>query len=174
MTTSLILKKKICMLGSYAVGKTSLVRHYVEGIFSEKYQITIGVKIDKKTIALDDCQIKLMLWDVAGEEENFTIPPSYLKGMHGFLLVMDGTRASTYEQAVDICERAVQTAGDVPFVAVLNKSDLKEDPASPWEFTPEMIKEIEQKNWPLILSSAKSGMGVEDAFQLLSKMMVNA
>ena len=57
------------MLGAASVGKTSLVRRFVESIFSEKYQATIGVKIDRKLVELDGAQVSLLLWDFQGEDE---------------------------------------------------------------------------------------------------------
>mgnify|MGYP001608456999 CR=1 FL=1 len=169
MNPSVSLKKKICMLGGYAVGKTSLVRHFVEGIFSEKYQITIGVKIDKKTVSVGDASLTLMLWDIAGEEEKFAIPPTYLTGAAGFLLVMDGTRKQSYDQAVDIFERVEQTLGTgLPFVAVLNKEDLD----AQWEMPDSALDEMRARGWQVVTSSARLGTGVEEAFSLLAEQLV--
>jgi GTPase SAR1 family protein len=62
------LQKKICMLGGFSVGKTSLVKRFVESVFSEAYLTTVGVKIDKKAVDLGDRAVNLILWDVAGED----------------------------------------------------------------------------------------------------------
>jgi small GTP-binding protein len=164
-----MLKKKLCMVGSYGVGKTSLVKRFVHSIFSEKYQITIGVKIDKKTVIMDGKEIKLLLWDIAGEEEAFTIPPSYLKGSDGYILVIDGTRMNTYEQAVDIQKRIHQDLGDTPFVVVLNKSDLVDD----WELGENILDDMRQKNWLVIKGSAKLGTGVEEAFNTIVRKILD-
>jgi GTPase SAR1 family protein len=64
-----MLKKKICMLGSYGVGKTSLVGRFVRSMFDDKYHTTVGVKIDKKVLSIEDQEVTLMLWDMAGEED---------------------------------------------------------------------------------------------------------
>ena len=64
-----VLQKKICMLGGFSVGKTSLVKRYVQSIFSETYLTTVGVKIDKKTVDLSDRIVNLILWDLAGEDD---------------------------------------------------------------------------------------------------------
>ncbi len=157
------------MLGGYGVGKTSLVSNFVHSIFSEKYQITLGVKIDKKTIEFNGQDVKLMLWDVAGEEEKFSIPPTYLKGSEGYLLVLDGTRESSYEQALDIHSRVEETVGDIPFIAVVNKSDLTED----WELGQDIMDEMAAKNWQVIKSSAKLGTGVEESFTALVEKMLS-
>ena len=156
------------MLGGYGVGKTSLVSNFVHSIFSEKYQITLGVKIDKKTINIQGQEMKLMLWDIAGEEEKFTIPPTYLKGGQGYLLVIDGTRKSSYEQALDIQKRVEETVGKIPFIVLLNKSDLTDL----WEIDQTILDQMQDKNWEVIKSSAKLGTGVEEAFNALAKKMM--
>jgi len=94
------LQKKICMLGGFSVGKTSLVKRYVESVFSETYLTTVGVKIDKKTVDLSDRIVNLILWDLAGEDDISSLRMSYLRGSAGYVLVADGTRPSTLEVAL--------------------------------------------------------------------------
>ena len=78
-----MLKKKICMVGQFAVGKTSLVRRFVDSIFDERYLTTIGVKIDRKDVTIDGKSITLMLWDLAGEDELAQLNVSHLRvGLH--------------------------------------------------------------------------------------------
>ncbi len=100
-----MLKKKICMLGAYGVGKTSLIRNFVYSIFEDRYHSTVGVKIDKKVVEIGDQAIEFLLWDIAGEDERFTVPVSYLRGASGYLLVIDGTRKDTFEKALDLQRR---------------------------------------------------------------------
>jgi small GTP-binding protein len=123
-----MLQKKICMLGSFSVGKTSLVRRFVESIFSDAYQTSIGVKIDKKVVRAGNEDVTLVLWDIHGEDVYQKIRMSYLRGMSGYLLVVDGTRRQTLDDALALNERVIQEAGKVPAVLVLNKSDLTEPP----------------------------------------------
>ena len=85
-----MIQKKICMLGAYAVGKTSLVGRFVRSMFSEKYQTTVGVKIDQKTVNVGDQQVNMMLWDLHGEDEAQKVRLSYLRGASGYILVVDG------------------------------------------------------------------------------------
>ncbi len=87
-----MIKKKLCMLGATQVGKTSLVQRFVQTIFSDKYHPTVGVKIDKKQVVLGGRDVSLLLWDVQGEDETYTVRPSYLRGASGYLLVVDGAR----------------------------------------------------------------------------------
>jgi len=163
-----MIKKKICLLGSYAVGKTSLVSRFVHSIFSEKYLTTIGVKIDQKPVMAGDQEITLLVWDIHGEDTFQRVPSSYLKGSNGYLLVMDGTRASTWESLKQLRALAVQAIGpDAPFLVLVNKCDLTDR----WEF--ETIKsEVEAENWEYILTSAKTGEGVEEAFIRLTNSLI--
>jgi small GTP-binding protein len=161
-------QKKICMLGSFAVGKTSLVRRFVESIFSETYHTTVGVKIDKKPIQIDGAQIDLVLWDLYGNDDFQKIRWSYFQGASGYLLVADGTRRATIDKAVQLEERARAEIGPVPFIFVMNKCDLVDD----WEFDPEMEAGLAAKNWTILISSAKTGQGVEEAFSQLTRKIV--
>src|SRR5258708_19240545 len=114
--TQSALQKKICMLGGFSVGKTSLVKRFVASVFSESYLTTVGVKIDKKTVDLGDRTVNLILWDVAGEDDVSTLRMSYLRGSAGYVLVADGTRPSTLEVALSLRGRAQAALGALPFL----------------------------------------------------------
>jgi len=96
-----MIKKKICMLGSFAVGKTSLVQQFVNSIFSEKYHTTIGVKIDQKNVLIDGNEVTLMLWDIHGEDEFQKVKPAYIMGSAGYFIIMDGTRRNSIETGLE-------------------------------------------------------------------------
>src|SRR6516165_910024 len=100
-----MLQKKICMLGSFSVGKTSLVRRFVESIFDEKYQTTIGVKVDKKVTRAGGEPVTLVLWDIYGEDVFQKMRMTYLRGMAGYLLVVDPTRNQTLDDALALQAR---------------------------------------------------------------------
>jgi len=163
-----MIEKKICMLGAFAVGKTSLVRRFVESIFSETYQTTIGVKIDKKVVELDDREIKLVLWDLYGEDDFQKMRWSYVHGSSGYLLVADGTRRATLEKAEALEQKAREEVGPIPFVFIINKCDLRED----WDLEPEGEARYAAMNWTVLRSSAKTGEGVQEAFSQLTRMML--
>jgi small GTP-binding protein len=159
-----MLQKKICMLGGFSVGKTSLVKRFVESAFSEAYLTTVGVKIDKKTVDLGERTVNLILWDVAGEDDISTVRMTYLRGCAGYVLVADGTRPSTLGVALSLRERVEADHGRLPFVLLLNKSDLQEQ----WAIGSAEIDDLRQAGWSVRASSARTGEGVEDAFRELA------
>ena len=163
-----MIQKKICMLGAFAVGKTSLVSRFVRSIFSEKYHTTVGVKIDKKSMALDGQEINLLLWDLHGEDAFQRVRTSYLRGSSGYLLVADGTRRSTLDTAHVLQERAEEAIGTVPFILLVNKADLVDE----WEMDDGALEELATGGWEVMKTSAKTGEGVEDAFLTLTKKML--
>ncbi len=158
------LQKKICMLGGFSVGKTSLVKRYVHSVFSESYLTTVGVKIDKKTVDLSDRTVNLILWDLAGEDDINSFRMTNMRGAAGYVLVADGTRPSTLNVALSLRQRVEAECGPLPFVLLLNKSDLKEQ----WAVSDADLAELRQNGWWVEPSSARTGEGVEDAFKDLA------
>jgi small GTP-binding protein len=156
-------------VGSYAVGKTSLVERYVRSIYSDKYHTTIGVKIDKKVVDVDGRQADCIIWDIAGEDEFYTVKSSYLRGMRGYLLVLDGTRSSTIEVAEAIYHRVESDFNDVPYVLLINKSDLVDE----WEVRDPDIERLSAGAVATFRTSAKTGDQVEAAFTQLARAMLN-
>ena len=165
-----MLQKKICMLGSYGVGKTSLVGRFVHSIFSEKYQSTIGVKVDRKRMQIDEQDVNLLLWDLHGDDEFQRVRASYLRGMTGYILVIDSTRGESLQVAVDLQRLAFDTVGDIPFIVLINKCDLTDD----WDLDNEVLSELENQGWILHQTSAKTGKLVNESFELLAKNMIAA
>jgi small GTP-binding protein len=159
-----MLDRKICMLGAFAVGKTSLVQRFVTSLFSEQYQTTIGVKVDKKTVAAGDRAVNLVIWDLYGEDDYQKLRLSYLRGSAGYLLVIDGMRRATLEVALHLQRTAADALGPVPFVVVVNKADLSTE----WEVTEREVAELAQRGWLVVTASAKAGQGVEQAFSALA------
>ena len=163
-----MIQKKICMLGSFAVGKTSLVRRFVESIFSDTYQTSVGVKIDKKAVQVKGEEITLVLWDMYGDDDFQKIRWSHFQGASGYLLVADGTRRATLEKAQALEERARQEIGPIPFLFIINKCDLVEA----WDVDPDLEARLVAKNWTILHSSAKTGEGVDEAFSQLAQKIL--
>ena len=163
-----MLQKKVCLLGGFGVGKTSLVRRYVQSIFSDTYLTTVGVKIEKKMVNVGAAEVALILWDIAGEDDVTAIRTSYLRGAAGYFLVVDVTRGETLEVAKSIQARVTAEIGSVPFLFLFNKTDLKEE----WEIPEQSLEDLKDAGYVVLRTSAKTGEGVEEAFQELAKRMV--
>ena len=159
-----LLQKKICMLGGFSVGKTSLVRRYIQSVFSDGYLTTVGVKVDKKTVDLPDKTVNLIVWDLAGEDDIQSLRMTYMRGASGYVLVADGTRHATLNVALSLRDRVEAEYGFLPFVLLLNKNDL----ANQWTVSDAEIASLQQKGWWVRSTSARSGEGVDDAFKELA------
>jgi small GTP-binding protein len=162
-----MIQKKVCMIGTAGVGKTSLVAKFVHSIFSDKYLTTVGVRIDKKTVAVDGNEVMLMIWDLAGDDDYQRLQTSYLRGTSGYLLVADGTRLITLDQAIELQGRVTEATGPAPFLIALNKADL----SSQWEINDARIADLAGRQWKHFKTSAKDGAGVEEAFVELGRLM---
>ena len=163
-----MIQKKVCMVGVFGTGKTSLVQQYVHSIFSVKYHSTVGVKIDRKTVEVDGTQVGLVLWDLAGKDSEQDIPASYLKGSHAVFFVVDGTRRETFDQLSELQQLARAAAGDVPSLVALNKADLTEQ----WVLKPQDEAAIAAHSGRVLKTSAKTGAGVEEAFGWLARATI--
>jgi small GTP-binding protein len=161
-------KRKICMLGAAAVGKTSLVTRFARSIFSDAYQTTIGVMIEKRRIQCDGRELELVIWDLNGEDEFQSLNLSYMRGAAGFLVVVDGTRRDTADMALRLCADARAIVEDVPCVCVLNKCDLM----AMWELDEGIESVLTSAGSLLVKTSAKTGAGVADAFSALAHAMI--
>lgn len=164
-----LIAKKVCMVGPFAVGKTSLVQRFVESIFSEKYHTTIGVKISKKQLACDDTQVQMMLWDIEGVDVFTELKPSYLRGASGIMLVVDGTRPATLNQVDRLVDLVKQHLGDVPVILLINKADLETE----WKLEADAVESYRKAGLTVFQTSAKSGSHVEEAFQSLALNMLS-
>lgn len=156
------------MLGGFAVGKTSLVRRFVHSLYTGQYHTTIGVKVEKKTVVLSGAELTLMLWDIHGDDELQRIRRAYLRGSSGYLLVVDGTRRETLAGAQALHTLAVEELGAVPFVLVLNKSDLMNQ----WDIEGDALRELAGHSLLTIRTSALTGHGVEGAFRSLAQALL--
>jgi len=163
-----MLQKKICMIGSFAVGKTSLVRRFVESIYSDAYHTTVGVKVDKKVVQAAGNEVTLVLWDIYGEDQLQKMRWSYVRGASGYLLVADGTRRATLDKTMELEEKVRQEVGVIPFVFAVNKSDLAQE----WELDAAREERPAMKSWRILRTSAKSGENVEEAFAMLTQAML--
>lgn len=165
--------KKACLLGDFAVGKTSLVRRFVYNLFNDKYISTIGVKVSRKTVVVprDDevVELTMMLWDLAGSEEFNQVRASYLRGAAGAVLVCDLTRPETLDRLRTYADDLLSVSPGVQLILAANKCDLTDQQ----QLTPVQIKAVAASlNVPYYLTSAKTGHEVETLFRHLGRLLV--
>ena len=163
-----MLVKKICMLGTNFVGKTSLVRRFVHTHFSESYVSNIGVMLERKNVKVNGNEVGLILWDLYGEDRFQKVLFEQLRGMSGYFLVVDGTRPHTLDDAITLNERVAAIA-KVPALLILNKADLKDQ----WEIGADRQAQLAQQGWEIFLTSAKTGQNVEQVFERLAAKMLS-
>jgi small GTP-binding protein len=159
-----MLETKVCVVGAFATGKTSLVAQLLEGTYVQRYQTTIGVRIERKQIETAHMQMDMVLWDMHSEDQFQQVQMSYLRAASAYVLVVDGTRRSSLTTALDLQKRVTQRIGNVPCVMVINKCDLQTD----WEITEDDIALLKAQNYDLIRTSTKTGVGID---QCLSKLL---
>ena len=152
--------KKVLLVGNFGVGKTSLIRRFVLNEFSEDYISTIGVRVSTKMINVESEEMKLLIWDVAGTNDDEKIPKAYFLGASAAMYVFDLNREETYINVDAKIAELKNISGLDSILIVGNKKDLLSD---------EKINEI-RENCPLtidVITSAKDNDTVEDAFREL-------
>lgn len=159
--------RKVCMVGDFGVGKTSSVERFVNNIFSDKYLTTIGVKVDTKVVKVNNKEVKLVVWDIAGRNRFGNIEFTYLRGSASYLLVVDGTRRSTLVTALELRDSIEERYGQIPYVMLINKADLEDE----WEMTEEDISDLKNQDIKVFITSAKTGDNIEQAFIELSQAL---
>ena len=156
--------RKVCMLGEFAVGKTNLASRFTQNTFNEKYLTTMGARVSKKEVQLGDYHITMMVWDLIGFIKYEKLIQSYIKGSDAAIIVFDTTREETFD-AVERWANIFGSGKEHKTIALLgNKSDLGT------KFEAEARgEELAKKNgWRFFLTSAKTGLNVEDAFLSVS------
>ncbi len=167
------ISKKVCLLGDFAVGKTSLVRRFVYDIFEDKYLSTIGVKVSRKmvTIPQDDniVQLTMMLWDLAGSKEFGPMQDSYLRGAAGAILVCDLTRPETLDSLQTYVEDIYNISPNAQLILAANKLDLIDQ----HQLNLSQIEKAAAKlNASHYLTSAKTGDEVETVFRRMGRLLI--
>lgn len=163
-----MIKKKVCMIGAFAVGKTSLVQQFAKGLFSEKYHTTVGVRVEKKAIEVDGTLVDFILWDLHGEDDFQKVRVSYLKGAEGCVYVVDGTRAETVGTVLELMRRVDAVYSGLCSVILVNKVDCRDQ----WEIGESDLVRLSEVGVPVLDVSAKTGQAVDQAFQTLGKRLL--
>jgi small GTP-binding protein len=169
--------RKICLIGDFGVGKTSLIRRFVEGEFSDRYLSTVGVKISRKLVEFSDKvtadmqHLQLIIWDIEGSNKFKTIAQSYFQGAKGAVIVGDVTVQETVNHLSEHIKNFLAVSPSSFIIIALNKSDLIET-----EYL-ENIRKLYQFNElnhviGTYLTSAKTGDNVDEIFQMLAQGLI--
>lgn len=157
--------KKVVLVGHFGVGKSSLMRRFVQNTFSDNYIVTIGVHILKKEIKVEELNLTLVIWDIEGKDDIQKVRSSYLIGTSGFIYVIDPTRSQTYERFNEEIDFLKTTYPTSKIVSVANKSDLID--------VEEFKNLLEQENISIdYFASAKEGIEVENLFHTIGLKMI--
>jgi len=163
---------KVCLLGDFAVGKTSLVRRFVYDRFDDRYISTIGVKVSRKPIVVPGAQgpvdLRLMLWDLAGSEEFDVLRASYLRGATGAILVCDLSRPETVDSLMSYRVQLDACCPGARVVVAANKVDLAPDARA----QALVVAAAAAQRASLTYTSARDGTGVESLFRALGALLV--
>ncbi|MGF1546789.1 MAG: Rab family GTPase [Thiotrichales bacterium] len=161
-------RRKVCLVGDFGVGKSSLVRRFVTNVFNERYETTLGVQMDTKNVALDTANVRLVIWDIAGTNRFDTVSQRYLEGADGILLVCDSTRWRTFHTALELAAQVRRVVETAAIIGLINKVDLVEQrDIVADELTQQRVAGMV---WHEV--SALSGQGVEAAFTELTRKVV--
>ncbi|XZO03175.1 MAG: Rab family GTPase [Microcoleus sp.] len=174
---SVTISKKMCMIGDFGVGKTSMIRRFVDRQFSDQYLSTVGVKISRKSIVLENSTkqeivtAQLLIWDLEGHTKFKGIAPTYLQGAGGVLIVADVSRSETVERISEHIKlfSSVNPKGSI--IIALNKVDLIDE--EKLALLVEIAHSIDQdKVVAVYTTSAKTGKDVDEIFHKLAYTMV--
>jgi small GTP-binding protein len=169
--------RKICLIGDFGVGKTSLISRFVDRQFSDQYLSTVGVKISRKVVDLESAKqptsgaqsLQLMIWDIEGNTKFKGIAPTYLQGAKGAIVVADVTRMETIESLPTHIHNFTQVNPQGVLVVALNKFDLLDE-----EHGDRLLKALPSYSAHVLQvfsTSAKSGSNVDRLFQTLSNQL---
>ncbi len=159
------ISKKIVLLGHFGVGKTSLIRRFVDNEFDTNYQVTIGVQVKKKEVKIDNHSVSLLIWDIEGNTSIEKARKTYLMGSSGFIYVFDLNRPETFENISSEIEYLEKNFPNKPVLIIGNKEDLVDSNEKKEYFT---ANEIHVDYY----SSAKSGKEVNEMFNDISKKLL--
>ncbi|MBD2414507.1 GTP-binding protein [Nostoc calcicola FACHB-3891] len=171
------ISKKICLFGDFGVGKTSLIRQFVESQFSDTYLSTVGVKISRKLLNLskkdqnNEQNLQLLIWDIEGSNKFKAVAQNYFQGSKGAVIVADVTQPETLNHLQEHIQTFLAVNPQSYIVVALNKSDMIAA-----EYLENIRKIYQFSNQTNILdtyiTSAKTGNNVNDIFQTLATRLI--
>ena len=162
-------KFKIVIVGDSSVGKTNLVKRFINNTFLKDSKATVGVEFMSKTFIVNKKVFKVELWDTAGQERYKAITAAYYKGAKGALIVYDVTNKISYDNVNKWCnELSVKGSKNISIIMIGNKTDLKDNIVVNSEMSKEKANLLQI---PVMETSALNASNVKEAFYLLIKEM---
>lgn len=172
------LKVKISLVGEAAVGKTSLIQRFVKDEFDDRYISTLGAKVSKKELLVEDADtaatvnLVMMIWDIMGEKHiRDLLREAFFMGTQGIIAVCDVTRYSTLRELDNWVQSVYEVVGPVPVVYAVNKADLMDEVLLLFG-----ERDLEESTAafeaPFFFTSAKTGEKVQDVFSTLGEEIV--
>ena len=165
---SALYKFKVVVVGDTAVGKTSLIRRYVTGRFEESLLPTVGADFYVKDVKVGGDVVRLVIWDLAGQERFGSIRTAFYRGAKGALVVFDLSRIRTFDHVEGWVKEVKDHCGEIPLVLVGNKLDLKREVKK--EEAEEKAKKIGAAHYLEVC--AKTGENVDEMFRKLASLIL--
>lgn len=162
---------KVVVVGNGAVGKSSMIQRYCKGIFTKDYKKTIGVDFLERLISVKGEDVRLMLWDTAGQEEFDAITKAYYRGAQACVLAFSTTDRDSFEAIPRWKQKVQDECGGIPMVLVQNKIDLIDQAVMNPEDAEGLAKQLRVKFYR---TSVKEDLNVYDVFQYLSERYLDS
>jgi small GTP-binding protein len=162
---------KIVVVGSGAVGKTSLILRFTTGAFRETYIQTLGAGFAFKNLDVDNRLVKLQIWDLAGQPQMKKVRSNFYTGASGVIFIYDVTRRKTFDEIVGWKKEADTHAQGSVSLLVANKTDMVQDRDVA---EAEGREKAEKFGWSYVETSVKLNENVGDVFKIIARKIMTA
>jgi small GTP-binding protein len=163
------------MIGDGGVGKTSLIKNYTMGTFETDYVKTIGAQFSRYDKKIKNDIIKLIFWDIAGQDDFNFLHPLFFQESKACIIVFSLEKndlgEDSFSHIKNWYEELKQYCGNIPIVLFANKVDLVDQKDINYNKINEVVEEFQLLGY--YLTSAKTGEGVNEAFNTIIKKLYN-
>ncbi|XP_015788392.1 ras-related protein Rab-23 [Tetranychus urticae] len=162
---------KVVLVGNGIVGKSSLIQRYCNGIFTNEYKKTLGVDFLERTVKAHGQEIRLMLWDTAGQEEFDALTKAYYRGAQACVIVFSTTDRESFDSVVSWKKKVEYECGQIPMALVQNKMDLISRSKVSRDEVDSLARSIRLK---VFRTSVKENLNVDSVFSYLAESYVDS
>lgn len=162
---------KVLVVGNGSVGKSTMIQRYCKGVFVKEYKKTIGVDFLEKCINFEDEEVRLMIWDTAGQEEFDAITKAYYRGAQACVLAFSTVDHASYAEVPKWRNQVLKECGDIPMVLVQNKIDLIDSATVTKDEAEGLSKRLKLR---LYRTSVKEDFNVSTVFEYLAKCYIGS